>query len=90
MHSDHTSAIRPIRLLFVGEPWKGSSARSMREALESLQAAVVSEVDPGHYFPSYRSVVMRVANRLLHPLQCKELEHRIVQLTRTASPDGFL
>src|SRR4030095_17034396 len=52
MHSDIASTLRPLRLLFVGEAWKGSSARSMREALESLQAAAVSEVDPGHYFPS--------------------------------------
>ena len=90
MHSDSASALRPLRLLFVGEAWKGSSARSMREALESLQAAAVSEVDPGHYFPSYRSVVMRGANRLLRPLQCKELEHRIAQLLRMLSPDVFV
>jgi len=90
MHSGSASALRPIRLLFVGEAWKGSSARSMREALESIEAAAISEVDPGHYFPSYRSVVMRGANRLLRPLQCKELEHRIAQLIQVLSPDVFL
>ena len=73
-----------------GRSWKGSASRAMREALESLQAAAVSEIDAGHYFPSYRSVVMRGANRLLRPLQRKELEHRIAQLLRTLSPDVFL
>jgi hypothetical protein len=89
MSSDSASPLRHTRLLFVGEAWKGSSARSMREALESLQAVAVSEVDPGHYFPSYRSVVMRGANRLLRPLQCRELEHRILHLLRRVSPDVF-
>jgi len=90
MQSDSGSALRPVRLLFVGEAWKGSSARSMREALESLQAAAVSDVDPGHYFPCYRSIVMRGANRLLRSLQCKELEHRIAQLIQMVPPDVFL
>src|SRR5262245_47198905 len=90
MRSDSATHRRPIRLLFVGEAWKGSSARSMREALESLQLAAVSEVDPGHYFSSCRSVVMRGVNRLLRPLQCKELEHRIAQLNQMLSPDVFV
>jgi hypothetical protein len=59
----------------------------MREALESLKAVVVAEVDQGHYFPSYHSIMMRAVNRLLHPLQCRELEHRIDQMLQTLSPD---
>jgi glycosyl transferase family 1 len=89
-HPQSRLVARPLRLLYVGDAWKGSSARSMREALEFLQATAVSEVDPGHYFPSYRSIVLRGVNRLLRFLQGKELEHRIVQLLHMMSPDVFL
>lgn len=90
MDSDSALVGRSVRLLFVGEAVKGSSARSMREALESLQTTSISEVDPIHYFPSYRSAAMRCANRLLRPMQCMELEGRILQLLRMLSPDIFL
>jgi hypothetical protein len=80
-------ADRSLRILFVGESWNGSSARSMREALSALPTVVVYEVDEDHILPRYRTLVMRAANRFLRRLQVAALEDEVRGVLRTLSPD---
>jgi glycosyltransferase involved in cell wall biosynthesis len=67
------------RILFIGETWQGSSARSMREALALLPQVIMSDVGPDHFLPNHRNLALRIANRLLHGLQLKELERAILE-----------
>jgi hypothetical protein len=41
----------------------------MREALDAMPGVSLEEGDTDHFLPPYRTLAMRVANRLLYPLQ---------------------
>lgn len=78
------------RILFVGETWRGSSARSMREALEALPGVVMDDVGEDHYFPKHRAKALRGINRLLRPWQVGELERDVWAKLRAFRPDVVL
>ena len=67
----------PMQILFVGETWKGSSARSLREAHEQLPGVAIDEVCEDHYSPKGSSLVVRSAVRLLRPWHRAELQRAI-------------
>lgn len=66
-----------LRLLFVGETWKGSSARSLCHALSDLEGVTIDEVGEDHYLPHHKSKRLRGVNRLLRHWQRTELEREI-------------
>lgn len=72
-------------LLFIGETWRGSSARSLREALEA-QGAITDDIGEDHYLPKAQSVVIRVANRLLAPLYRRELASEVLRRVAVVRP----
>ncbi len=67
-----------MNILFVGETWSGSSARSMREALAALPGVMMDDVGEDHFFPKGRSPLLRASNLLLQPLHRAEL---VAQMT---------
>lgn len=67
------------RILFIGETWQGSSARSLREALALQPKVVISDIGEDHFLPSYRHLPLRIANRLLRPLQRRELQSAVLR-----------
>jgi len=75
------------RILFIGETWQGSSARSLREALALLPAVVVSDVGEDQFHPNYRHLPLRIANRLLRPLQSRELASAVRRAIGGFRPD---
>lgn len=75
-HRKHTE--RLVKILFVGETWCGSSARSLRDALSACKDVQIDDVGEDHYFPRYRGLLLRLANRLLSPWQHRELERAIL------------
>ena len=70
------------RMLFVGESWLGSCARSMREALARQTGVRMDDLNEDFYFPPYRSYSLRVANRLL--ARAREREFACALLERIA------
>lgn len=76
-----------MRLLFIGDSWHGSNARSMREGLSAIDGVSVSEVSGDHYLPNYRGLPLRIANRLLRPWQVRELNAAILRATMSYRPD---
>lgn len=76
-----------LKILFVGATWKGSSARSLREALEQLPSVFIDEVGEDHYLPIYRSKLLRGFNRLLWHWHVAELEDVIDAKIRIFNPD---
>jgi hypothetical protein len=79
-----------MRLLYVGDSWQGSNARSLREALTALPDVAIQEVDEDHFISQHRQLGLRIANRLLRPLQIRELGRSIVSLSKTFQPDALL
>lgn len=76
-----------LRILYVGETWQGSSARSMREALAKLPNVFMDEVGEDHYFPKGKSLLIRGSNRLLRPWHCVELEREVDAKLTALKPD---
>jgi glycosyltransferase involved in cell wall biosynthesis len=76
-----------MRLLFVGDSWLGSNARSLREALVRHSSIELLEVNVDHYHPIGRSLVSRIANRILNPLHLSELKTDIRAACKRFRPD---
>jgi spore maturation protein CgeB len=79
--------ILTLRILFVGETWKGSSARSLCEALTKIPGLTVDEIGEDQYIPRYRSLCLRVLNRLIKPLRILELRREIFTKIAALPPD---
>lgn len=75
------------RILFVGETWQGSTARALCEALALQPKVAISDVGEDRFFPKYHHLPMRIVNRLLQPLQRRELESAVLRAMRRFSPD---
>ena len=80
----------PIRILYVGETWKGSSARSMLEALSGIPGVWIDEIGEDHYLPRHRMFPLRVVNRLARPLCRLELRREVELKCREFRPDVLM
>jgi spore maturation protein CgeB len=76
-----------VKILFVGETWKGSSARSLREGLELIPGLSIDEVGEDHYSSRYHGKVLRGIDRLLRRWQISALEKDIVTKLNSFKPD---
>ena len=79
-----------LRILFVGETWKGSSARSLREGLDMLDGALTDEIGEDHYLPRHGSRILRGINRMLRPWQVADLERMIAAKLDALQPDVLM
>lgn len=79
-----------IRILFVGETWKGSSARSLREAISNFESVQLSEIGEDLYVPKGRSLPTRIAYRLIRGWQQSELSAEIERQVHVFRPDVLL
>lgn len=79
-----------LRILFIGETWKGSTARSMREALGALPDVEMDDIGEDNYFPKAKSLPVRITNRLLRPWHRGELEREINQKISTLKPNVLI
>jgi hypothetical protein len=75
------------RILFVGNSWQGSNARSLREQLAMLDGTVVGDIGEDQVIPNYQALPLRLANRLLFRLQSRELEMAIRRAISGFAPD---
>ena len=74
------------RILFVGEQWFGSDARSLAFALRR-QGKLVATVDPCVFFPRANRTLARICNRLIRPLQITEFNQAILREDSLTNPD---
>jgi len=86
----NNSSKQYLRILFVGDSWKGSSARATREALCAFPDVLIDEIDADHIVVAHRSFALRAANKLVRSLQIKELEREVRAALQTRSADVLL
>ena len=79
-----------MKILYVGESWRGSSARSMFNAMEKLAYVEIDDIGEDHYFPKGRSLMVRGINRLLRSWYCAELEREIAARLAVLRPDVLI
>jgi glycosyltransferase involved in cell wall biosynthesis len=75
-----------MRILYVGESWLGSCARSLKEALCRQPDVAVDEVNEDLVRPISRARLLRAAGRLLAPWYRRELEERILAIIEARNP----
>ena len=66
-----------MKILFIGETWMGSSARSLREAFGNITSIVVDDIGEDHYLPNHRLLLLRLINRMFRSLQRSDLLREI-------------
>ena len=76
-----------IRVLFVGESWLGSCARSLKEALSRNSQIELDEISEDHFFPKHRAKWLRGVNRLLRKAYLQELYREILSRVSVLRPD---
>lgn len=82
-----------MKLLFVGESWMGSSARSLKEALQRITNSGIDEIDEINedlYIPKARARWLRAIHRVLAPAYRRELAQGILKKCHDACPDILL
>lgn len=62
-----------MKILYVGESWQGSYARSMKEALSRQPGITLSEVSEDAWMPRVKGIFLRGVNRLLWPAYRREM-----------------
>lgn len=76
-----------LRVLFVGESWLGSCARSLKEALFRHGSIAIDEVNEDLFFPKHRAKWLRGIHRLLHQSYRRELYREILARVAVFRPD---
>jgi len=76
-----------MRILFVGESWLGSCARSMKEALTRQPGIDLDEVNEDLFFPTHQAKWVRGINRLLRGAYKRELEREVLYRISAFGPD---
>lgn len=66
-----------IKILFIGESWLGSCARSLREALARRKDLLVDDLGEDQFIPKPRGRFLRAAQRLLQSAYRDELYNQI-------------
>jgi spore maturation protein CgeB len=82
-----------MKLLFLGESWMGSSARSLKESLCRIAVPGVDEIDEMNedlYIPKQRARWLRAIHRVLAPAYRRELATAVIKKCRDTHPDVLL
>lgn len=83
----HRASGALMRILFVGEAWLGSCARSMKEALARRADVVLDEVNTDAHFPAHRQRWLRGIHRVLAPSYRNDFERQILARIAVFRPD---
>ena len=79
-----------MKLLFVGESWLGSTARSQRDALNTLETVSIQDIALETFFPRWRSLSFRAFLRIAAPAIRKELASEVMRQVLALRPDALV
>lgn len=79
-----------VRVLFVGEGWRGSSARSLRESLANISSIDLVSIDETEYFGNPSSIPDRIVARLKKQVSKLRLTRAIRYGLRASTTDVLL
>lgn len=75
-----------LKILYIGETWNGSSARSLRDAFAAIDGIEIDDIGEDQYSPRARGLPVRLSNRLLGPLYRMEIFHEILRRVGAFQP----
>jgi hypothetical protein len=75
-----------MKVLFIGESWLGSCARSLREALARRGDVELEALDEDSWFPRPHGRWLRALNRITMPAYRREFNGHVLDKVRTLRP----
>ncbi|NCC11131.1 MAG: glycosyltransferase family 1 protein [Bacteroidia bacterium] len=78
-----------MKILFIGETWLGSCARSMKEALSKNSDIELDELSE-EFIPKVRSLGLRVLHRLTYPFYRREFNWLVLDKVHKFCPDFLM
>jgi spore maturation protein CgeB len=79
-----------VKILFIGESWLGSCARSLREALTRHPEVELDEFAEDALFPKPRTLWLRMVNRLTGPAYHREFDAQLLAKVDALRPDVLM
>lgn len=76
-----------MKILFIGESWFGSCARSLREALARRTDVAVDDVSEDAWFPRPRALSLRLLNRVTSKAYRREFNREVMERVEALQPD---
>jgi len=76
-----------MKILFIGESWRGSCARSLREALARRADIDLDDIAEEAWFPKPGARWLRAINRLTAWAYSKEFDAHVLNTVRSTQPD---
>jgi spore maturation protein CgeB len=76
-----------MKILYVGESWLGSCARTLREGLARHPQVSLDEVNEDAFLPKHRAKWLRGLHRLLGTFYRKELYQQVIRRVVATRPD---
>ena len=76
-----------MKILFIGEAWLGSCARSLREALARTGSIELDDFDEQAPFPKSECRWLRAINRVLLPAYELDFDRQVLARARALQPD---
>ena len=76
-----------MKILFVGESWLGSCARSAREALARRAEVELDEISEDAWFPRPRTRWLRALNRMVAPAYRRDFNAHVLDKVKALHPD---
>ena len=76
-----------MKLLFIGESWLGSCARSLKEALARRADLDLDEINEDAWFPRPRARWLRALNRITAPAYRRDFNAHVLTTVRALRPD---
>lgn len=79
-----------MKLLFIGESWFGSCARSLREALARNAEVEIDDISEDAWFPHPRARWLRALNRVTGSAYRREFNAQVLARVQALSPDAVV
>lgn len=79
-----------MKIIYVGESWLGSCARSLKEALGRVNMVELDDINEDLFLPKHRAKWLRGIHRLLRPSYRRELYQEILDRVVVFRPDFLM
>lgn len=79
-----------MKILYIGQNWTGSSARSMRDSLAKLPGLQLEKIAEDYHLGRHRIRLVRGMRRVLDPLYRSDMRRKLVSRASSFEPDVLM
>ena len=79
-----------MKLLFIGEAWLGSCAKSLMESLDRIEEIEIIQLNEEQFFKKRHNIFNRIVNRLFYDRQIKVLNKEVLRNIESFKPNAVV